>query len=94
MCIEKVRSPKTFLLKGVGVYNGTKNILVEILAGGMGLKSSAKLNGSLLTLNSLKWSTWHFSLYYPCIIQQTGIENIQTYQVEVVDLIWQKILLN
>ena len=54
MCTEKVRSPKTFLLKGVGVYNGTKNILVEIMAGGMGLKSSAKLNGSLLTLNSLK----------------------------------------
>ena len=50
MCIEKVRSPKTFLLKGVGVYDGTKNILVEIMAGGMGLKSSAKLNGSLLTL--------------------------------------------
>ena len=50
MCIEKVRSPKTFLLKGVGVYNGTKHILVEIMAGGMGLKSCAKLNGSLLTL--------------------------------------------
>ena len=50
MCIEKVRSTKTFLLKGVGVYNGTKSILVEIMTGGMGLKSSAKLNGSLLTL--------------------------------------------
>ena len=38
---------------------------------------------------SLCWSTRNFSLhvYYPYIIKQTGNENTQTYQVEVVILI-------
>ena len=42
--------------------------------------------------NSQEWSTWNFSLQYPHIIQQTADENIQTYQVEVVVLIWHQIL--
>ena len=33
------------------------------------------------------WLTWNFSLQYPYIIQQTGDENIQTYQVEAAILI-------
>ena len=37
--------------------------------------------------NSQKWFTSNFSLQYPCTIQQTGIENTQMYQVEVVILI-------
>ena len=37
--------------------------------------------------NFQEWLTWNFSLDYPYIIQQTGNENIQTYQVEVVILI-------
>ena len=32
--------------------------------------------------NSQKWSTCRFSLKYPYIIQQTGSENTQTYQVQ------------
>ena len=40
-----------------------------------------------LNSNFQEWLTWNFSLDYPYIIQQTGNENIQTYQVEVVILI-------
>ena len=32
--------------------------------------------------DSLKW--FNFSLYYPFIIQHTGNENTETYQVEVI----------
>ena len=38
------------------------------------------------------WLTNNFSLQYPCTIQQTGNENIQMYQVEVVILIEHQIL--
>ena len=38
-------------------------------------------------LNSQKWLTYNFLLLYPNIVQQTGNENIQIYQVEVVVLI-------
>ena len=37
--------------------------------------------------NSQKWLTWNFFLQYLYIIQQTGNENILTYQVEAVILI-------
>ena len=37
--------------------------------------------------NCKKWSTCHFSLWYPYIIQQTSYENTQPYQVEVIVLI-------
>ena len=37
--------------------------------------------------NSQKWLKSNFSLQYPYIIQETGNENAQTYQVEVVVLI-------
>ena len=35
----------------------------------------------------MKWLTCNFSLQQPYIIQQTGDENTQTYQVEVAILI-------
>ena len=35
----------------------------------------------------------NFSLQYPFIIQQTGNENIQTYQVEAAILIWHQVLI-
>ena len=38
------------------------------------------------------WLTSNFSLKYLNIIQQTGDENIHTYQVEVVISIWHQIL--
>ena len=41
----------------------------------------------LLTLYLQKWLTSKFSLQYPYIIQETGNENTQTYQGEVVVLI-------
>ena len=64
---RKGKKPKNVFVEGVGVYNGTKNILVEIMAGGMGLKSSAKLNGSLLTLPEVITLTLLLilSLHYP-----------------------------
>ena len=37
--------------------------------------------------NSQKWLISNFSQQYPYIIQETGHENTQTYQVEVVVLI-------
>ena len=37
--------------------------------------------------NSQKWLKSYFSQQYPYIIQETGHENTQTYQVEVVVLI-------
>ena len=37
--------------------------------------------------NSQKWLKSNFSQQYPYIIQETGNENAQTYQVEVVVLI-------
>ena len=37
--------------------------------------------------NSQRWLISNFSLQYPYIIQETGNENTQTYQVEVVVLI-------
>lgn len=37
--------------------------------------------------NSQRWLKSKFSLQYPYIIQETGHENTQTYQVEVVVLI-------
>ena len=43
-------------------------------------------------LNSQKWSTCNFSLKYPFINYPTGYENIQTYQVKVVNLIQHQIL--
>ena len=43
--------------------------------------------------NSHKWLTHNFSLKYPNIIQQKGNENTQTYQVEVVILIYHQILI-
>ena len=46
----------------------------------------------VLCFDPLNWSTFNFFLEYQYIIQQTGNENTQTYQVEVVILIWQKIL--
>ena len=36
--------------------------------------------------NSQKWLTCNFSLWYSGIIQQTGHEKTQTYQVEVVTM--------
>ena len=33
--------------------------------------------------NSMTWLTYNFSLQYPYIIQQTGSENAQTYQVKI-----------
>ena len=44
-------------------------------------------------LNSQKWLTCNFSLWYPYITQQTGNENTQTHQVEVVILIKHQILI-
>ena len=38
------------------------------------------------------WLTCNFSLWFSHIIQQTGIENTQTYQVEVAYLIWHQII--
>ena len=43
--------------------------------------------------NSQKWSTWNFSPLYPYIILQTGNENIQTNQVDVVILIQYQVLM-
>ena len=37
--------------------------------------------------NSQKWFISNFSLQYPFTVQQTGNENTQMYQVEVVILI-------
>ena len=54
--------------------------------------SWSKGNKLMLIINTQKWSTCNFSLYYPYIIQQIGNENIQTYQVEVI-LIWHQILI-
>lgn len=34
--------------------------------------------------DSLKWFKYNCSLYYPLIIQHTGNENTETYQVEVI----------
>ena len=42
---------------------------------------------TLELLYSHRWLKSNFSLKYPYIIQQTGDENTQTYQVEVVLLI-------
>ena len=36
--------------------------------------------------NSQKWLTRNFSLWYSGVIQQTGYEKTQTYQVEVVTM--------
>ena len=47
----------------------------------------------MLTFNSQKWSTCHFSPEYPYIIQQTSIENTQTYQVQDIILIKYQILI-
>ena len=43
--------------------------------------------------NSQKWLTCSFSLEYPYIIQQTGSENTQTYQVQDIILIERQILI-
>ena len=42
--------------------------------------------------NPLEWFICNFSLQYPHSIEETGSENTQTYQVEVLILIWQQIL--
>ena len=46
-----------------------------------------------LPFNFLKWLTCNFSLY-PCIIQQTGTKNTQTYLVEGDILIQHKVITN
>ena len=38
---------------------------------------------ALRVLNSMTRLTYNFSLQYPYIIQQTGSENAQTYQVKI-----------
>lgn len=40
-----------------------------------------------ISLNSQKWFTWIFSLWYPYVIKLTSNENTQTYLVEIVILI-------
>ena len=49
-------------------------------------------NDSFWPFNPQKWLTCSFPLEYPYIIQQTGNENIQTYQVKVFILVWHQIL--
>lgn len=53
------------------------------------LTSAETVNKSLTHFNPLnsQWLTYSFSLQYPYIIQQTGTESNQIYQVEVVVLI-------
>ena len=53
------------------------------------LTSAETVNKSLTHFNPLNshWLIYSFSLQYPHIIQQTGTESNQTYQVEVVVLI-------
>ena len=44
------------------------------------------------SFNSQKWLTCNLSLYYPYIIQNTGNENTDSHQVEIVILIKHQIL--
>ena len=46
-----------------------------------------------ISLDSQKWFTWIFSLWYPYVIKLTSNENTQTYQVEIVILISHQILI-
>ena len=46
-----------------------------------------------LALNSQKWFACNFSLQYPYTIQQTGIENTRTHQVQFITLIEHLILI-
>ena len=47
---------------------------------------------SSFNFNSKKWLTCNFSLWYLYVIQDTGDENTQRYQLEVVNLIKYQIL--
>ena len=40
-----------------------------------------------ISLNSQKWFTWNFSLWYPYVIKLTSNANTKTYLVEIVILI-------
>ena len=46
-----------------------------------------------ISLNSQKWFTWIFSLWYPYVIKLTSNENTKTYLVEIVILISHQILI-
>ena len=53
---------------------------------------SIPIQSSPQPFNSQKWFTCNFSLQYPYIVQQKFNENTWTYQVEVVILMSQQIL--
>ena len=44
------------------------------------------------SFNSQKWLTCNFFLHYPYIIQKTGDENTESYQVEIIILLKHQIL--
>ena len=70
----------------------------EYLSGGKLVEfESREKKISFVFLNSdywllLLWLTSNFSLRYPYVIQLTGNENTQTYQVEVIIMMQHKIL--
>ena len=45
-------------------------------------------------VDSQRWLAYNLSLWYPHLMQQTGHEKTQTYQVEVVILIQQILITN
>ena len=62
-------------------------ILINFLLYVVLILKGESLSWSLVGVKSQKWRTCNFSLQYPFIIQQTGDETTQIYQVEVVTYI-------